>query len=66
MLGDKLSSAIATEAIELFKKLFGDTGNIGVQMVVRHISGIEPEDVIAASCVALSQDLIKSVLIIQG
>jgi hypothetical protein len=60
LLVEELSSAVATEAIEAFNKLFGDTASVGVQMVVRHIRGIESEDIISSSCVALSQDLIRS------
>jgi len=60
LLGDELSSAVTAEAVEAFKILFGGPTGIGVQMVVSHIRGIEPEDTISASCVALSQDLIRS------
>jgi hypothetical protein len=60
LLNDNLSSDITTEAVDAFKKLFGDATSTGVQMVVSHIRGLESEDVISASCVALSQDLIKS------
>jgi hypothetical protein len=60
LLSNDLSSAVAAEAIEALKKLFGDAKSDGVQMVVRHITGIEPEDIISSSCVALSQDLIIS------
>jgi len=60
LLGNDLSCVVTTEAMVEFKKYFGDTAGVGVQMVVRHIKGLEPEDVIAASCIALSQDLIKS------
>ena len=57
---DELSSDVTTEAIEAFKKLFEGATSAGVQMAVNHIRGIEPEDTISASCVALSQDLIRS------
>jgi hypothetical protein len=60
LLTDGLSSEVTTEAIKTFKDLFGDSTSIGVQMVVNHIKGIESEDIISSSCVALSQDLIKS------
>ena len=60
LLTKELSSAVTTEAIEAFNKLFEDAASTGVQMVVRHIRGIEPDDIISASCVALSQDLIRS------
>ena len=58
LLSDGLSSDITVEAIEAFKNLFGDAASAGVKMVVSHIRGIESEDIISASCVALSQDLI--------
>lgn len=60
LLGDSLSSEVTGEAIKTFKNLFGDASSTGVQMVVSHIRDIEPEDIISASCVALSQDLIRS------
>lgn len=60
LLGNELSSAITDEAIVTFKEYFGDAANPGVKMVVEHVKGIEPEDTISASCVSLSQDLIKS------
>jgi len=60
LLTEELTSAVATEAMEAFNKLFGDTAGAGVQMVMHHIRGIEPEDIISSSCVSLSQDLIRS------
>lgn len=60
LLSDDLSSAITTEAVEAFKELFGDAASAGIKMVVSHIRGTEPEDIISASCVALSQDLIRN------
>jgi hypothetical protein len=59
LLSDDLSSDITTEAVEAFKELFGDAASAGIKMVMSHIRGIEPEDIISASCVALSQDLIR-------
>ena len=60
LLIDDLSSAITAEAVEAFETLFGRPTSFGVQMVVSHIRGLEPEDTISASCVALSQDLVRS------
>ena len=60
LLSDDLSSAVTAEGVEAFKTLFGGPTSIGVQMVVSHIRGIEPEDTISASCVALSQDLVRA------
>jgi len=60
LLGDDLSSEVTNEAMKTFKDLFGDASSTGVQMVVSHIRGIEPEETISASCVALSQDLIRA------
>lgn len=63
LLGDDLSSEVTAEAIKTFKSLFKDASSTGVQMVVSHIRGIEPEDIISASCVSLSQDLITALKI---
>ncbi len=60
LLSDELSSDITGEVIDAFKGLFADAAGAGVRMVVSHVRGVEPEDVIAASCVALSQDLLNS------
>ena len=60
LLDDDVSHAVTAEAIEKFKELFGDAESPGIRMVVDHIRGIEPEDIISASCVSLSQDLIRS------
>jgi hypothetical protein len=60
LLSDDLSSDVTGEAIEAFKGLFGDAASAGVRMAVSHVRGIEPEDTISASCVALSQDLLRS------
>jgi len=62
---DNLSSEITKEAMEAFKGLFGDATSAGIQMVMSHIRGIEPEDIISASCIALSQDLIRSLKILK-
>lgn len=60
LLGNELSSTVTSEAIAAFRDFFGDASGVGVRMVAQHITGIEPEEVISASCVALSQDLIKA------
>jgi hypothetical protein len=60
LLDNDLSSAVTSEAMDLFRQYFGAATDIGVQMVIQHVKGIEPEDIISASCVALSQDLIKA------
>ena len=60
LLSNNLSAAVTAEAIEAFKWLFGNTTSDGVQMVVRHIIGIESEDITSASCLALSKDLIRA------
>jgi hypothetical protein len=59
LLGDGLSSDVTTEAVKTFKELFGVATSVGVRMVVSHVRGIESEDTISSSCVALSQDLIR-------
>lgn len=61
LIGNGLSSTVTSEAMDTFREYFGDTTSVGVQMVLRHIRGIEPEDIISASCVALSQDLLKAI-----
>jgi len=59
LLDNSLSSTVTSEAIGIFEEYFGAATKPGVQMVVKHVQGLEPEDIISSSCVALSRDLIN-------
>ena len=55
-----VSGEVTSEALSMFRRLFGTRSGIGTQLVVEH--GLGPEDTafIAESSVALSQDLLEA------
>ena len=62
LLADDLTAAeVTAEAIARFSELFGTPTAAGTQLVAEHVAGIENRDVIIASSVALSEELIKRV-----
>lgn len=61
-LGDHdISAAVTREALSRFENLFGSAAATGTQMVARHVEGLEDVTFIAASSVALSQDLLRAI-----
>ena len=60
LLADDLTSAeVTTEAMTRFRELFGTPSSAGTELVAQHVVGIEDRDVIVASSVALSEELIE-------
>ena len=58
----EISSTVTLEALSVFKDLFGALSGVGTELVVRHVAGLEDTELIAASSVALSQDLLDEAL----
>ena len=54
----EVSSLVTLEALSVFNDLFGAASGVGTELVVRHVAGLEDPELIAASSVALSQDLL--------
>ena len=57
--GEAISATVAAEAMVRFCELFGTATGTGTLLVAEHVAGIENRDVIVASSVALSEELIK-------
>ena len=55
-----VSAEVTAEAMAGFRKLFGTPTGAGTVLVAGHITGIEDREVIIASSVALSQELIEA------
>ena len=55
-----VSGAVASEALSMFRRLFGTRSGIGSDLVVEHVLGLEDSAFIAESSVALSQDLLEA------
>lgn len=58
---DARAAEVTAEAMERFRDMFGTGTAVGTRLVVEHVAGIEDRDVIIASSVALSTELIESV-----
>lgn len=54
---EPISAAVTGEAITLLADLFGETGAVGTQMVIRATERLEDPAVIAESCTALTREL---------
>ena len=54
----EVSAIVTLEALSLFRDLFGAQSVVGTELVVRHVAGLEDAELIAASSVALSLDLL--------
>ena len=55
-----VSAEVTVEAMAGFHELFGTPTGAGTVLVAEHITGIEDRDVIIASSIALSQELIEA------
>jgi len=60
LLEDNLSGPVTQEVVKLLPGLFGELNAPGVQMAMRSVAGVEDEEVIGHSLVALSRDLLES------
>ena len=56
----EVSAEVTAEALAGFRELFGTPAGVGTILVAEHVAGIEDRDVIVASSVALSEELIKA------
>ena len=56
----EVSAEVTFEAMAGFHELFGTPTGAGTVLVAEHITGIENRDVIIASSVALSQELLEA------
>ena len=54
----EVSAEVTVEAMSGFRELFGSPSGAGTMLVAEHVAGIEDRDVIIASSVALSEELI--------
>ena len=57
----EVSAEVTAEAMTGFREMFGIPTSVGTLLVAEHVVGIENRDVIVASSVALSEDLIERV-----
>lgn len=57
----EVSAEVTAEALTGFRELFGMPNGPGTVLVDEHVTGIEDREVIIASSVALSEDLIEGV-----
>ena len=56
----EISGRVASEALSMFQRLFSAPSNMGTELVVRAVPATEDPDFIAASSVALGQDLLEA------
>ncbi|MDE2886522.1 MAG: hypothetical protein OXO53_15735 [Chloroflexota bacterium] len=56
----EISSPVTSEALSMFQRLFSTPSGMGTELVVRAVPSTEDLDFIAASSVALSQDLLEA------
>ena len=56
----EISSRVTSEALSMFQRLFSAPSGMGTKLLVRSIPGRNDSDFIAASIVALSQDLLEA------
>jgi hypothetical protein len=57
LAGSRVAGDVTREAITHLQNLFGTATSAGTAMVVRATQGLEAPDTMAASCVALAEDL---------
>ena len=57
----EVSAEVTAEAMAGFRELFGTPTGPGTLLVAEHVAGIEDREVIIASSVALSEELIRGV-----
>ncbi len=57
----EISGRVTSEALSIFQRLFSAPSEVGTELVVRAVPATEDPDFIAASTVALSQDLLEAV-----
>jgi len=62
LLTDPIAGSVVREAVDFLRHLFGEPSSRGSQMAARAAAPLEPEETIAASCSALAQDLLRTVV----
>ena len=55
-----VSGEVTSEALSMFRRLFGTRSGLGTELVVEHVLGLEDSAFIAESSVVLSQDLLEA------
>ena len=55
-----VSGEVTSEALSMFRRLFGTRSGPGTDLVVEHVLGLEDSEYIAESSVAFSQDLLEA------
>lgn len=55
---NELSAAVTGEAVEHLARLFGSAASLGSQLAAEAAAGLEPADMVTASCAALTHDLL--------
>jgi len=62
LLTDTIAGGVVREAIDFLSRLFGEPSSRGSQMAARAAVPLESAETIAASCSALAQDLLRTVV----
>lgn len=57
---DEISSGVTSWALSTFESLFGSRSDMGIRLLISSVGAVEDPDFIAASSVALSQDLLEA------
>ena len=55
-----VSGEVTSEALSMFRRLFGARSGLGTELVVEHVHGLEDSAFTAESSVVLSQDLLEA------
>lgn len=61
LASEQISREVTDEAMARFSDLFGTPTAAGTELVADHVAGIENRDVIVASSVALSRELLEKI-----
>lgn len=61
LLNEEISAGVTEEALTFLRDLFSEPSRPGCQMAAQAATPLEPEDTIAASCVFLTQDLLRQI-----
>ena len=61
LLGEELSREVTSTAVQYLEMLFGKATSLGSQLAVQAAVGLEPEEVVSASCAALAGELLHAI-----
>lgn len=61
ILGNEVAVDVTEEATSTLRYLFSEPSRSGAQMAARAVATLEPAETIAASCAALSQELLREI-----